>query len=69
VPDMETVLSDSKAAVNFVLDERNFPDGDNPKPFLGDFSTAGEKKASISSKPAESLRPVSLTINPVFLHC
>ena len=41
--------------------------GDNSPPFFADFSTVGEKNASMSSKPAESLRPVSLTINPVFL--
>ena len=63
---METVESDLRVAVNLVLDESNLPVGDNPN-FLVDLST-GEKNASISSKPSEFLRPVSLTINPVFLH-
>jgi hypothetical protein len=62
---METVESDLRVAVNLVLDNSNFPDGDNPE-FLVDLSP-GEKNASISSRPFESLRPVSLTINPVFL--
>jgi len=64
VPDMDKGSSD--AAACRVLYGRIGEAGASPR-LLGDFSAAGEKNASMSSSPAESRRPVSLTINPVFL--
>jgi len=64
VPDMDKGSSDRAACR--VLYERIGAAAASPL-LLGDFSAAGEKNASMSSSPAESRRPVSLIINPVFL--